>query len=51
MRKERTFKCVLVEKPLDMVSFVTAIALHIKNEGIKKRGRTSINQNNNAHHK
>ena len=51
MRKEREYKCVLVEKSVDMLVFVSAIALHIKANGIKKRGKTSIIQNNNVRHK
>lgn len=48
---ERVHKCVLVEKPFDRVGFITAIAIQIKNDGIKKRGRTSKSQNNNVRHK
>lgn len=38
-RKERKYSCILKEKNIDVRGFIQAIALCIKNNGIKKRGR------------
>ena len=33
----REYKCVLKEKYIDVRGFIEALALHIKNEGIKRQ--------------